>query len=205
MKPFIITLLGLIIVCSGGRLDYGYGSRGSHHLLYESTSENILQLNRYNFADTVYGADTAFVIQFYAYWCGHCKRYVSQWKEFSRLFRRWHDVIRVAVVDCGDRFNSSVCGENKIRSVPTIKYFPRNSQGPNDGIRLEGNRTVSGLLEQLLNLRMSDFSHSLHSFASPKTVNSDRANRGHSQKRVERGASAKYNEEVETVHNDARH
>lgn len=44
--------------------------------LYNST-DKVIVLDKQNFLSTVYHSDTAWLIEFYASWCGHCQSYAN--------------------------------------------------------------------------------------------------------------------------------
>lgn len=67
-------LLLLVMLSSAMKVDYGYIPVGDNPRLYDEVTEPIVQLDEDTFADTVYNADNAFFIEFYADWCGYCRR-----------------------------------------------------------------------------------------------------------------------------------
>lgn len=51
--------------------------------LYNSTDEVVI-LDHGNFSSTVHGTDTAWVVEFYNTWCGHCVQFAPIWKQFGK-------------------------------------------------------------------------------------------------------------------------
>uniref|UniRef100_A0A914UNK5 Thioredoxin domain-containing protein n=1 Tax=Plectus sambesii TaxID=2011161 RepID=A0A914UNK5_9BILA len=152
----LYAVLFLIVGCSARRQNCGSVHRRHGRSLYDSTTKTIQQLDRYTFADTVYNADSATIVQFYTDWCGHSRRLVPEWKKFSELaHNECSDVVKVAVVNCVDLTDRLVCKANNIPGYPTIKYFPRHSKGPNDGIMMIRG-SAPYMREQLLDFLMSD-------------------------------------------------
>uniref|UniRef100_A0A914WG07 Sulfhydryl oxidase n=1 Tax=Plectus sambesii TaxID=2011161 RepID=A0A914WG07_9BILA len=136
--------------CSAKKVDYGYVPLGHNPTLYDAATEPIIQLDDVTFADTIYGADTAFIVEYYADWCGHCRAFAPFWKQFATLVSDWRPIVKVAVINCADPFNDRTCNDNNIHSYPTVKYFPRRSSSARNGVPLEALHSGDGLREQLL-------------------------------------------------------
>uniref|UniRef100_A0A914WBB3 Thioredoxin domain-containing protein n=1 Tax=Plectus sambesii TaxID=2011161 RepID=A0A914WBB3_9BILA len=116
------------------KVDYGYVPRGDSPRLYDEVLEPIVQLDEDTFADTVYNSDTAYFIEYYADWCGYCRRFVPHFSEFAEEVRLWSPIMKVAVINCADSYNKGVCKDNNITMYPTNKYIPRGSSGATDAI-----------------------------------------------------------------------
>lgn len=86
----------------------------------------VIDLNSENFDQFVNGDKHAFV-EFFAPWCGHCKRLAPAYEEVGMAFDNSDEVI-IAKVDCdaekalGKRFGVS--------GYPTLKFFPKGSTEP---------------------------------------------------------------------------
>jgi len=91
--------------------------------LYTS-EDKIAILNETNFHKTIHGKDHAWVVEFYASWCGYCRNFAPTFKQFSSTVYGWKDVIKVASIDCGDEINNEkICKHANITGFPTIKYY----------------------------------------------------------------------------------
>jgi protein disulfide-isomerase A6 len=79
------------------------------------------------------------MVEFYAPWCGHCKRLQPEWEAAAR------DVTSVkwAKVDCTQ--NQSTCGTYGVQGYPTIKAFTPGARSSSDAIPYNGGRTQSDL------------------------------------------------------------
>eukprot|EP00092_Neocalanus_flemingeri_P008430 GFUD01009086.1.p1 GENE.GFUD01009086.1~~GFUD01009086.1.p1 ORF type:complete len:591 (-),score=71.88 GFUD01009086.1:87-1859(-) len=86
--------------------------------------DKIVILNETNFNETIIGKDHAWIVEFYASWCGYCRNFAPTFKEFAGEVFGWKDVIKVASIDCGDEINNEqICKHANITGFPTIKYY----------------------------------------------------------------------------------
>ena len=69
-----VTLL--IIVAIIQQVSSGILPSGSSLSLYNA-NDKVVILTSHNFSSTVYQAKTAWLIEFYASWCGHCQSYAN--------------------------------------------------------------------------------------------------------------------------------
>eukprot|EP00004_Rigifila_ramosa_P025420 TRINITY_DN75_c1_g4_i1.p1 TRINITY_DN75_c1_g4~~TRINITY_DN75_c1_g4_i1.p1 ORF type:complete len:332 (+),score=72.77 TRINITY_DN75_c1_g4_i1:3-998(+) len=83
----------------------------------EEASSDVVVLTDANFDAELVTAGPAFV-EFYAPWCGHCKRLAPTWEEFATKVK---GQIQVAKVDCTT--NKATCDRFGVRGFPTIKFI----------------------------------------------------------------------------------
>lgn len=108
--------------------------------LCQAADEHVTVLTSANFEDFV-GGDKAALVEFYAPWCGHCKRLAPEYEKLGEALKGQKGVV-IAKVDCDD--HKSVCSKFGIQGFPTIKWFPKGSLEPKD---YSGGRTTDALLE----------------------------------------------------------
>lgn len=79
-----------LAVCFATGLHKGRGRQvGGRTLLEEkkeglySNLDDVIVLNKNNFAERVYGKSNVWVIEFYNSWCGHCIHFAPTWKKFA--------------------------------------------------------------------------------------------------------------------------
>ena len=110
LKLFCFLLLTLAVV-------EGYEG------LYEE-SDAVVVLDHTNFHSTISGREHAWLVEFYASWCGYCRGFAPVFKTFAQEVAGWAEVIKVAVIDCGDGVNAeTICHGANLTGYPTIKYY----------------------------------------------------------------------------------
>lgn len=97
-------------------------------------------LTESNFEQHV-GGDKGALVEFYAPWCGHCKKLAPEYEKLGEALKGQKSVL-IAKVDCDD--HKSLCSKYGIQGFPTIKWFPKGSLEPKD---YNGGRTTDALLE----------------------------------------------------------
>jgi thiol-disulfide isomerase/thioredoxin len=132
--------------------------------LYDSQIDNIEILDANNFNQVVYNNDLnashhriikATFVEFYAHWCGGCRRYARHWKNLAKETKLWHrSVIRVAAINCGDYRNEILCRQHNIQYYPTLKLFPAYAKFENknqDGLLVKDNQdNLEHLMETMI-------------------------------------------------------
>jgi len=104
-----------------------------------ASASNVVVLTPDNFDAVVDGSKNVFV-EFYAPWCGHCKRLTPEYEIVGDAFARTPEVV-VAKVDAdahrslGSRFG--------VTGFPTLKFFSKGSTEPTD---YSGGRTAEDLV-----------------------------------------------------------
>eukprot|EP01123_Difflugia_compressa_P008730 TRINITY_DN267_c0_g1_i2.p1 TRINITY_DN267_c0_g1~~TRINITY_DN267_c0_g1_i2.p1 ORF type:complete len:639 (+),score=168.49 TRINITY_DN267_c0_g1_i2:108-1919(+) len=78
------------------------------------------------FEDIVFDETKDVFVEFYAPWCGHCKKLAPIWDELATLFKPLDDIV-VAKIDATS--NTLPRGINA-NSFPTIMWFPKNNKLP---------------------------------------------------------------------------
>lgn len=92
-----------------------------------------------NFEEVAMDKTKAVFVEFYAPWCGHCKKLAPIWDELAEKFQD-HDDIVIAKMDSTANEVESV----KIQSFPTLKYFPKDSD---EIVDYKGGRTLEDLVK----------------------------------------------------------
>jgi len=113
--------------------------------LYDA-NDAVIELNSQNFESTVTGKPYAWMVEFYASWCGHCHNFAPTYKQFASEVVYWADVFKVGAVDCADFANQDICLKYEISGYPSIKFFkPYSSQEDLGILRESWEKTTTSL------------------------------------------------------------
>lgn len=113
MMLFILVIVAPALVSSASRPPGLYTDR-----------DPVIILNDNNFHETISNKEHAWVVEFYASWCGYCRNFAPTFSRFAGEMTQWRDVIQVAVIDCGDDVNAeTICMGANLTGYPTIKYY----------------------------------------------------------------------------------
>ncbi|XP_057549927.1 protein disulfide-isomerase like 2-1 [Amaranthus tricolor] len=109
-------------------------------LLVSAFADDVVVLTEENFENEV-GQDRGALVEFYAPWCGHCKKLAPEYEKLGASFKKANSVL-IGKVDCDDQKN--LCSKFDVSGYPTIKWFPKGSLEPK---KYEGARTAEALTE----------------------------------------------------------
>jgi thiol-disulfide isomerase/thioredoxin len=116
-----IVLLFLVLTLSPLFADAKVTTPSSTSLYNQS--DGVLNLDHSDFASSVFGKTNAFLVKFYANWCGHCITFASRYKMLARDVINWRSVVRLAAVNCADTVNLNLCRDQSVTSYPTLKFY----------------------------------------------------------------------------------
>jgi protein disulfide-isomerase A1 len=101
--------------------------------------EHVLSLTQSDFDSTIEGNNLV-LVEFYAPWCGHCKRLAP---EYEKAASELYGEVPLAKVDC--TVEKELCERFEVQGFPTIKVFKKNSP-PTD---YDKGRTASDIVKFL--------------------------------------------------------
>ncbi|CAB4054951.1 unnamed protein product [Lepeophtheirus salmonis] len=111
-------------------------------------NDKVVLLDSTNFVSKVHGSKTAWMIEFYSSWCGHCINFAPTFKNFSAKVHDWSNVIQIGVLDCADDKNTNTCRNYEVNGYPTLKFFPPNSLNTSKGIeRASYQKSIRSLMK----------------------------------------------------------
>ncbi|KAM9129104.1 sulfhydryl oxidase 1 [Pangshura tecta] len=84
----------------------------------------------------VLNSSSAWLVEFYATWCGHCVHFAPTWRALAADIQEWSPAVNLGVVDCADIANQKMCGKFGITGFPTLKFFKAFSKSPEDGMKI---------------------------------------------------------------------
>ncbi|GJN31951.1 hypothetical protein PR202_gb20414 [Eleusine coracana subsp. coracana] len=102
--------------------------------------DDVVALTESTFEKEV-GQDRGALVEFYAPWCGHCKKLAPEYERLGASFKKAKSVL-IAKVDCDE--HKGVCSKYGVSGYPTIQWFPKGSLEPK---KYEGQRTAEALTE----------------------------------------------------------
>ncbi|XP_064653166.1 protein disulfide-isomerase A6 homolog [Lineus longissimus] len=121
---------------SGGGSRSGGGSGGS------GNQEDVIELTDSNFESLVINSDDVWLVEFYAPWCGHCKRLAPEWKKAATELK---GKVKVGALDADQ--HKHMAQMYQIQGFPTIKWFASGvKRGPQDAHDYDGSRDASGIV-----------------------------------------------------------
>ncbi|KAK1418165.1 hypothetical protein QVD17_27304 [Tagetes erecta] len=96
-----------------------------------------VELNSHNFDELVVKSKDLWIVEFYAPWCGHCKKLAPEWKKAAKNLQ---GKVKLGHVNCDDE--KSLMSRYKVQGFPTILVFGADKDSP---ISYEGARTASAI------------------------------------------------------------
>nr|APR64064.1 thioredoxin family protein [Populus tomentosa] len=109
-------------------------------LAVSALADDVVVLTEDNFEKEV-GQDRGALVEFYAPWCGHCKKLAPEYEKLGSSFRKAKTVL-IGKVDCDE--HKGVCSKYGVSGYPTLQWFPKGSLEPK---KYEGPRTAEALTE----------------------------------------------------------
>ncbi|KAL8545460.1 hypothetical protein ACS0TY_005568 [Phlomoides rotata] len=103
-------------------------------------ADDVVVLTEDNFEKEV-GQDRGALVEFYAPWCGHCKKLAPEYEKLGASFKKAKSVL-IGKVDCDE--HKSVCSKFGVSGYPTIQWFPKGSLEPK---KYGGDRSAEALAE----------------------------------------------------------
>eukprot|EP01112_Ceratiomyxa_fruticulosa_P021316 TRINITY_DN744_c0_g1_i1.p1 TRINITY_DN744_c0_g1~~TRINITY_DN744_c0_g1_i1.p1 ORF type:complete len:446 (-),score=93.82 TRINITY_DN744_c0_g1_i1:278-1615(-) len=115
-QPFKgLFCVGILLLCLLAKVECG-GGGGDY---YEKENSDIIVLNNKNFHEKINEGN--WLIEFYAPWCGYCKRLAPIFEDVATDNKREPSNTKIGKVNCDDE--GSTCRSVGISGYPTIKYF----------------------------------------------------------------------------------
>jgi protein disulfide-isomerase A6 len=102
---------------------------------------HVVELDSNNFNKIALDPTKTVLVEFYAPWCGHCKRLIPDYEKLALAFSQESSVV-IAKIDADK--HKDVGSKYGVSGFPTIKIFGKDKENPE---AFEGNRDVEGLVK----------------------------------------------------------
>jgi len=109
---------------------------------WEDFRSDVLVLTEGNFDATI-AANKEIMVEFYAPWCGHCKRLKPEYEIAATRLKANDPPLYVAKVDCTTNYD--LCQKQEVTGYPTIKIF---TDGEPD--KYSGGHTADAIVSKML-------------------------------------------------------
>jgi len=131
----------------GGRdtqdiIDFINRRTGSRAKVSKAPSDVVI-LDSSNFDQIVLDNNKHVLVEFYAPWCGHCKKLAPTWEKLANVFKNEDEVV-IANIDA-DKYGD-VGSRFGVSGFPTLKFFPKDNK---EGIAFEGGRELSDFVKYI--------------------------------------------------------
>lgn len=93
--------------------------------LVEAKKSNVLDLTTSKAFDAAIGKGQGALVEFFAPWCGHCKKLAPTFEELADAFASKKDKVIIAKVDADN--NRALGKAHGVQGFPTLKWFPPHS------------------------------------------------------------------------------
>jgi len=103
--------------------------------------KNVITLTDANFEQMVMQSEDQWLVEFFAPWCGHCKKLEPEWASAASQLK---GKFKLGAVDATTE--SSLATKYGIRGYPTIKYFPAGKAAKSNPLEYDGGRTASDIV-----------------------------------------------------------
>lgn len=109
------------------------------------SKEFVLTLDHSNFSETIAKHDFI-VVEFYAPWCGHCKKLAPEYEKAASILSSHDPPIVLAKVDANEESNRGLATEYDIKGFPTLKILRKGGKSVQE---YKGPREAEGIVEYL--------------------------------------------------------
>ncbi|KAH7671078.1 protein disulfide-isomerase A1 protein [Dioscorea alata] len=106
---------------------------------------SVLTLDVGNFSETI-AKHPFIVVEFYAPWCGHCKRLAPEYEKAATILSKHDPPIVLAKVDANEEINKELATKYEVKGFPTLKILRNAGTNIQD---YKGPRDADGIVEHL--------------------------------------------------------
>lgn len=121
---------------SGGSSGGGQESKGT------GSDKDVYVLEESNFNDLVIGSKDIWLVEFYAPWCGHCKKLEPEWNEAATKLK---GQVKLGKVDA--TVESGLAQRFGVSGYPTIKVFGYGTKSDSSAKPYEAGREAQDIIK----------------------------------------------------------
>ncbi|KAM9324238.1 sulfhydryl oxidase 2 [Gastrophryne carolinensis] len=96
---------------------------GGQDSLYGAGEPGIHNLERRTVSAALYNSSSAWLLEFYSSWCGHCISYAATWQSLAQDVQDWHPAMKIGALNCANEENTAVCKDYGVHFYPTFRLF----------------------------------------------------------------------------------
>jgi len=111
----------------------------------KSKGSDVVELTEANFNALVLESDDIWMVEFFAPWCGHCKKLAPEWESAASQLK---GQVRLGAVDA--TAHTQLAAKYEVKGYPTIKVFNGGKKGK--VVDYQGPREANGIVEFAINL-----------------------------------------------------
>lgn len=111
----------------------------------EEGGEAVLTLDASSFSEAI-SSHPFIVVEFYAPWCGHCKRLAPEYEKAAASLKNHDPPIVLAKVDANEETNKALASEYDVKGFPTLKIIRKGGSSVQE---YKGPRDADGIVEYL--------------------------------------------------------
>jgi protein disulfide-isomerase A6 len=104
-------------------------------------AEAVISVDERDFDSVVLDSSSDVLVEFYAPWCGHCKRLAPDYEKVAQAFAS-ESGVAIVKIDCDA--HKSKCSQFDVSGYPTLKWFPKDNK---KGLPYEAGRSVKDFVE----------------------------------------------------------
>jgi len=124
------------VVYSGGRTTDDISAfiaekTGAKYKKPKAAPSHVVELTDKNFDSIVMDTTKDVLVEFYAPWCGHCKRLVPDYEKVANAFQNEKSVV-VAKLDADNAAHKAIATRFGVSGFPTIKFFGKHNKNGED-------------------------------------------------------------------------
>ena len=125
---------------SAGIVEY-LNTKTGNSVRVVKAAEAVIAVDERDFDSVVLDSSKDVLVEFYAPWCGHCKRLAPDYEKVAQAFVSEAGV-SIVKIDCDA--HKAKCSQFDVSGYPTLKWFPKDNK---KGLPYEAGRSVKDFVE----------------------------------------------------------